>query len=100
MESTKSARGVPFFLFYDKLFSKGGCLQMAVKLNTEKVLKRIDILEQELIRLKKEVLHGLAGREKTKKIKPSLFGSVKGGDITEEMIEQSKHNLFRRLADI
>ncbi len=28
------------------------------------------------------------------KQKPSLFGSVRGGDITDEMIEEAKKNLF------
>ena len=39
-------------------------------------------------------------RKKSKQIKPSLFGSVRGGDITDEMIRESKKNLFRKLTDI
>ena len=70
------------------------------RLNTTKVLKQIDVLEQELIKLKRNILHGLAVREKPKKLKPSLFGSVRGGDVTEEMIEESKHNLFRNVSNI
>ena len=35
-----------------------------------------------------------------RKLKPSLFGSVKGGDITAEMIEESRRSLFRNLADV
>ncbi len=54
---------------------------MGAKLNNVMVLKQIDILERELIKLKKEVLHGLAVKEKPKRIKPSLFGSVKGGGM-------------------
>lgn len=69
------------------------------KLSTSMVLKQIDVLERELIRLKRDVLHGLVVRERPKKLKTSLFGSVKGGDITEEMIDESKHNLFRNLSD-
>jgi hypothetical protein len=67
------------------------------KLNATKVLKQIDILEQELIRLKRNIIHGLVDRGKPKKLKPSLFGSVRAGDVTEEMIEESKRNLFRNL---
>ncbi len=59
---------------------------MGAKLKNAVVLKQIDILERELIKLKKEVLHGLAIKEKPKKVKPSLFGSVKGGDVTEDRI--------------
>ena len=70
------------------------------KLHTTKVLKQIDVLEQELIRLKRNIIHGLVVREKPKKLKPSLFGSVRGGDVTEEMIEESKHNLFRNVSNI
>jgi len=60
------------------------------------VLKKIDNLERDLAKLKKDVLHELTTKMKDRKdIKTSLFGSVKAGDITEEMIEESKRNLFR-----
>lgn len=32
--------------------------------------------------------------------KPSLFGSVEAGDITEAMIEEAKRQLFRPLPDL
>ncbi|HHY55893.1 MAG TPA: hypothetical protein GYA08_10700 [Chloroflexi bacterium] len=32
--------------------------------------------------------------------KPSLFGSVEAGDITDVMIEEAKRDLFRDLADL
>ena len=70
------------------------------KLNTTIALKHLDVLERELIRLKRDIPHGLAVRKKSKKIKPSLFGSVRGGDVTDEMINESKKNLFRKLTDI
>ena len=73
---------------------------MGKKLNTTIALKHIDVLERELIRLKRDILHGLAVRKRSKKLKPSLFGSVRGGEVTEEMIDESKKNLFRKLADI
>ena len=73
---------------------------MNKKLNTTIALKHLDVLERELIRLKRDILHGLTARKKSKKIKPSLFGSVRGGDVTDEMINESKKNLFRKLTDI
>ena len=39
-------------------------------------------------------------REKPEELKTSLFGSVKGGDVTEKMIKESKRNLFRNLNNI
>ena len=42
---------------------------------------------------------GGEGKGKTKQ-KTSLFGGVRGGDITGEMIEVAKKDLFRELEDI
>lgn len=70
------------------------------KLSTATILKHIDVLERELEKLKRDILRSFAVREKPEKLKTSLFGSVKGGDVTEEMIEESKHNLFRNLNNI
>ena len=64
------------------------------------VMKQIDYLELELSRLKRVLLHNLPAAEKLRKMKPSLFGSVKGGDITDSMVEESKTRLFRKLSDI
>jgi len=35
-----------------------------------------------------------------KKLKPSLYGSIKGIDVKEEVIERAKKSLFRNLEDI
>jgi len=59
---------------------------------------RIDSMEKELEFLKRDFFHVL--KPSKKKVKPSLFGSVKGGDISEETIEQAKQSLFRKLEDI
>ncbi len=64
------------------------------------VMKQIDYLELELSRLKRVLLHSLPAVEKQRKMKPSLFGSVKGGDITDAMVEESKKSLLRKLGDI
>lgn len=65
------------------------------------LLKRVDVLERELERLKRDLLHGLAApRPQAVAPRPSLFGSVRGGDVTEEMIEEAKGSLFRDLRNL
>ncbi len=73
---------------------------MANRLSVTTILGHIDVLERELIRLKRDILRSLAVRENPKELKTSLFGSVKGGDVTEKMIKESKLNLFRNLNSI
>jgi len=73
---------------------------MARKLNNTAVLKKIDGIERELAKLKRDVIHNLVASGTLKKMKPSLFGSVRGGDVTEKMIQESKHNLFRKLNNL
>jgi hypothetical protein len=65
-------------------------------MKVENVLKRIRDLEREIEYIKRDLMH-LKGEPKKK---PSLFGSVRGGDITDEMIEEAKKNLFREVEDI
>ena len=69
-----------------------------MEIKTKRVLKRIGDLEREIEYLKRDLMH-LRLEEKPKQ-KPSLFGSVRGGDVTEEMIEEAKKDLFRELGDI
>jgi hypothetical protein len=64
------------------------------------LLKRVDAVGREIKFLKRDLLRSLATRPQTSEAKPSLFGSVRGGDITEEMIEEAKHALFRPVDDI
>jgi hypothetical protein len=73
---------------------------VANKLSTETILKHIDVLEMELTKLKRDILRGFTVSGKPEKSKASLFGSVRGGDVTEKMIEESEHNLFRNLNNI
>ena len=63
------------------------------------VLKRVDSLEREIEHLKRDLLRSVGASRRTQEIKPTLFGSVHGGDVTEEMIEQSKQSLFRSFED-
>jgi len=63
---------------------------MEVQTNT--VLKRIGNLEREIGYLKRDLMH--LGTKTVQK--PSLFGSVRGGDITDEMVEEAKKISIRR----
>ena len=67
-----------------------------MEINTIEVLKRIENLEREAEYIKRDLLH----IEEKQTMKPSLFGSVSGGDITCGMIEKAKQDLFRELEDI
>jgi len=73
---------------------------MARKSGAALVLRKIDGMEREIARLRRDVIHSLITRKSPNKLKQSLFGSIKGGDVTEKMIEQSKRNLFRNLKDL
>lgn len=68
------------------------------KLDAEVILERISDIEKALELLKRDVIKGIEPSEEKERI--SLFGSVKGGDITEEMIDEAKRSLFRDLEDI
>jgi hypothetical protein len=68
------------------------------KLDAEAILERVSDIERTLEFLKRDIIKGLEPSEKKTKI--SLFGSVKAGDITEEMIDEAKGSLFRNLGDI
>jgi hypothetical protein len=67
---------------------------MSIKTNNT-ILKKIDKLEREVEKLKRDFLKEANRVENKGKPIPSLFGSVKGGDITEEEIDRSKKDLFR-----
>ena len=67
-------------------------------LDTERFLKRLDTMQRQLEFLKRELVRSI--QPTRRKVKPSLYGSVKGGDVTDEMIEQAKRSLFRELKDI
>lgn len=73
---------------------------MVDKLSVMRVIKQVNVLERELARLKRDILHSLVVEEQPKELKVSLFGSVRGGDVTEKMVKESQRNLFRHLKDI
>ncbi len=63
--------------------------------------ERVERLERELQQLKRDLIRTLAtlpGRIGEKR--PSLFGSVRGGDVSEELVEEAKRALFRDLRDL
>jgi len=68
------------------------------KMDVEVILKRVSDIEKTLESLKRDIIKGLEPSDK--KTAKSLFGSVKAGDITEEMIDEAKASLFRNLGDI
>jgi len=67
-------------------------------LDTERFLERIEKTQRQLDLLKRELMRSI--QPTRMRVKSSLYGSVKGGDITEEMIEEARRSLFRELRDI
>jgi hypothetical protein len=59
------------------------------------LLKRVDAMGREIEHLRRDLFHNLATRPEAPGIKPSLFGSVRAGDIIEEMIAEAKQALFQ-----
>jgi hypothetical protein len=68
--------------------------------NYATLLKRVDVIGREIEHLRRDLFHNLTIRPEAPDIKPSLFGSVRAGDITEEMIAESKQAIFRPLEDL
>ena len=66
------------------------------KMEAENILKRIEDLQRELEYVRRDLMH----LEKNLKEKTSLFGTIRGGDITDEMIKEAKKDLFIELEGI
>jgi hypothetical protein len=62
----------------------------------EALLEKISKIPRELELVKRDLLKSVPKRRKI----ASLYGAVKGADITEEMIEEAKKSLFRELKDL
>jgi hypothetical protein len=73
---------------------------MAHKSSAGLVLRKLDGIERELAKLRRDIIHSLVGKKDPNRTKPSLFGSVRGGDVTEKMIMESQRSLFRDLKDL
>lgn len=72
---------------------------MSTEISFEKLIRRVDALESEIERLKRDLFHSLVTQSQQNKVK-SLFGSVRGGDVTENMVNEAKRSLFRNLEDL
>lgn len=64
------------------------------------LFQRVDALSQELEQLRRDLLRGVANSPAVPARKPTLFGSVRAGDITDEMIEDAKRGLFPDFDDL
>ena len=73
---------------------------MVDQISQEDLLERVNSLEREMERLKRDLLRNLASSAHDRGEVESLFCAVEGGDITEEMIEEAKKSLFRPLEDL
>ena len=64
------------------------------------MLRRIDILGREIEQLRRDLLRSTMAQPTGPTQRLSLFGSVKAGDISPTMIEESQRELFRSLDDL
>lgn len=60
----------------------------------QRTLEQVDTLEREIERIKRDLLQSLRQDREDTDVS-SLYGSVEGGDITEEMVDEAKRSLFR-----
>ena len=67
-------------------------------MNNRMFLQKLNTLNHEIEQLKRELL--LSDKNHIIEPRPSLYGSVQGGDITEEMIDGAQKSLFRNLKDL
>lgn len=66
----------------------------------EGLLARVRTLERQIEYLKRDLLWSLTTEPKQQGTKPSLYGSVQGGDVTGGLIEQAKRQVLRDISDI
>jgi hypothetical protein len=66
----------------------------------ETLLKRVEAIGREVEHLRRDLFRNLVTRPGARRAKPSLFGSIQGGDVTEEMIAEAKQALFRPPEDL
>jgi hypothetical protein len=66
----------------------------------ETLLQRIKTIEREMEQLKRDLLRSWNKTSYKNKTKQTLFGSVRGDDITPEMITDARKSLFRHLDDV
>jgi hypothetical protein len=89
---------VGFAILAKFMSQKGGIFMGKANLDRGNILEKISEIQKSLELLKRDIIKSV---EPSREImKTSLYGSVKGGDITEDMIEEAKQTLFRELEDI
>jgi hypothetical protein len=66
----------------------------------DSLLQRVDALGRELEQLRRDLLRGRAGVAGVPAKKPTLFGSVPAGDVTDELIGEAQRELLRPLDDL
>ena len=64
------------------------------------MLRRIDLLGREIEQLRRDLLRSTMAQPTGPTQRLSLFGSVKAGDISPTIIEESQRELFRSLDDL
>jgi len=73
---------------------------MLDQVRQETLLQRVGTLAREIECLRRDLLRSRITEFQVRQPKPTLFGSVRGGDVTEEMIQEAKRALFRPLEDL
>ena len=68
--------------------------------NVDSLLRRVDALGRELEQLRRDLLRSVAVAPDAPARKPTLFGSVQAGDVTDEMIAEAQQELWRPLPDL
>lgn len=68
--------------------------------SSDVLLRRVDVLNREMERLRRDILREIASGQPFQRRKESLFGSVSSEDIPDEMITRAQKRLFRDLDDI
>jgi hypothetical protein len=66
----------------------------------ETLLQRIKTIEREMEQLKRDLIRSWDKSTQKSGPKQTLFGSVKGGNITPKMIADARKSLFRPLEDL
>ena len=73
---------------------------MSEQADWDALLRRVDALARDLARLRRDVLRAMTGTASVPTRKPTLYGSVEAGDVTDEMIDAARRELLRPLADV
>lgn len=60
-----------------------------------RTLEQVSLMEREIERMKRDILRSLPEEEEGSQGPSTLFGSVEGGDVTEELINEAKRSLFQ-----